>query len=118
MKNIDMKSVIIGALGSLLVFVTIGATGNQQNFGDITVNSIKIIDDGTGGFMSTYNSEGEMTSYLGTDAGGNGVIGVHASHGIETARIGSDENQDGVIELNDRYGNTYWSKIGKKPDSR
>ena len=68
--------------------------------------------------MSTYNSEGEMTSYLGTDAGGNGVIGVHASDGIETARIGSDENQDGVIELNDRYGNTHWSKTGKKPDSR
>ena len=118
MKNIDIKSVMIGVLGTLMVFVTIGATGNQQSFGDITVNSIKIVDDGTGGFMSTYNSEGEMTSYLGTDADGNGVIGVHASDGIETARIGSDENQDGVIQLNDRYGNTQWSQSGEKLDSK
>ena len=117
MKNIDIKSVMIGVLGTLLIFVSMGATARERHLGNITVNSIKILDDGTGGFLSTYNANGEMTSYLGTDVDGNGVIGVHASDGIENAHIGSDKNQNGVIELNDKYGNTRWSKVGIKPSA-
>mgnify|MGYP001316668421 CR=1 FL=1 len=52
MKSVDIKSVIIGILGTVLVFVSIGAT--DKNLGDITVNSITVLRDGSGGYIKTY----------------------------------------------------------------
>ena len=40
MKNIDIKSVIIGALCTVIVFMFIGANNQNENLGDIVVNSI------------------------------------------------------------------------------
>ena len=47
MDQIDIKSVLIGFLGSCLIFVLIAADdleSNNKNFGDIVVNSITIKD--------------------------------------------------------------------------
>ena len=31
---------------------------SNKNLGDITVNSITVMDDGTGGFIQTFNADG------------------------------------------------------------
>ena len=45
MKKIDPKSVIIGILGTLLIFATMGATNDSKNLGDIVVNSVTVVDE-------------------------------------------------------------------------
>ena len=56
MMSIDIKSVLIGVLGTLLIFISIGATKQNDNLGDITVNSITVLDNGEGGFIRTLNN--------------------------------------------------------------
>ena len=56
---------------------------NKTNLGDITVNSIKVVDDGSGGYIITYNSDRERTSYLGTSEGGAGKIATYNLIGNE-----------------------------------
>ena len=135
MKSIDIKSVIIGILGTILVFVSIGAT--DKNLGDITVNSITVMDDGSGGFISTLNADGKQTSYLGTAAEGGGQLrtynadGTQTSylgtaeegfgflttnnkHGVRVGYFGSGNSQDGLIGVFDRYGDIGWTADGKK----
>ena len=135
MKSIDIKSVIIGILGTILVFVSIGAT--DKNLGDITVNSITVMDDGSGGFISTsnedgkqtsflgtgeegfgflrtFNADGKETSYLGTGEGGGGFLVTNNKLGVRVGYFGSDNSQDGLIGVFDRYGDLGWSESGKK----
>ena len=82
MKSIDIKSVIIGILGTILVFVSIGAT--DKNLGDITVTSIDVIDkDGkpaarlgvneNGGMLAIYNADGELAVGLMSTENGGGL---------------------------------------------
>tara|TARA_A100001015_G_C14534727_1_gene535517 strand:+ start:365 stop:586 length:222 start_codon:yes stop_codon:yes gene_type:complete len=69
MNKIDIKSVLIGFLGSCIIFLLIGAEdaeANNAKFGDIVVNSITIKDDGHGGFITAYNQDQKRTLYLGT----------------------------------------------------
>ena len=44
MKIIDIKSVIIGVLGTILVFVSIGAKSQYEHLSDIVCNSITVLD--------------------------------------------------------------------------
>ena len=37
----------------------------KSNLGDITVNSIRVVDNQNGGFISTYNRLGEITAFIG-----------------------------------------------------
>ena len=48
-------------------FVMFTASKND-NLGDITVNSIRVIDNQNGGFITTYNDDGEITAYIGSRA--------------------------------------------------
>ena len=124
--SIDMKSIIIGVLGTLLIFISIGATEDDHNLGDITVNSITVLDNGEGGFISTFNNNGEITSYLGTDNGGNGQLGLHNDHGNkmvlmqtlsesgslltfnsdgkQTTYLGTVDNGKGILETRNSKG--------------
>ena len=95
MKSIDIKSVIIGILGTILVFVSIGAT--DKNLGDITVNSIKVMDDGTGGFIQTHNADGKMTAYLGTGEDGIGFLRTYNADGKQTSYLGTGEEGFGFL---------------------
>ena len=36
----------------------------KSNLGDITVNSIRVVDNQNGGFISTYNRLGEITTFI------------------------------------------------------
>ena len=126
MMSIDIKSVLIGVLGTLLIFISIGATKQNDNLGDITVNSITVLDNGEGGFISTFNKNGEITSYLGTDNGGNGQLGLHNdqgnkmvllktlsesgslltfnSNGKQTTYLGTVDNGKGILETRNSKG--------------
>tara|TARA_B100000214_G_scaffold334925_1_gene277898 strand:- start:64 stop:423 length:360 start_codon:yes stop_codon:yes gene_type:complete len=117
MKHYDLKSFLIGVLATTIIFITIGSDeGNQidGNFGDITVNSITIKDDGHGGFITAYNQDQKRTLYLGTGKDENGYVQTYNKYEEPTAYIGSNRDMDGVIVLNDRYGALGYTKSGKK----
>jgi len=100
MMSIDIKSVLIGVLGTLLIFISIGATKQNDNLGDITVNSITILDNGEGGFIRTLNKDGKITSYLGTDKGGNGQLGLHNDHGNKMVLMQTMSESGSLLTFN------------------
>ena len=114
MKKLDIRSVLIGVLCTALVFVLIGATSQSENLGDIVVNSIQVLDDGTGGFLKTYNADGKKTVNLGTNHGGGGHLETYNEHGVEVGYFGSGKTNDAIITLSDRYGDVGWAVSGKK----
>ena len=137
-----MKKYTIGLItGALLAVSAMMFMGSQnKNLGDITVNSITVLDDGYGGFIKTYNAEGKKTAYLGTAVGGGGFLETSNAEGKQTAFLGTveDENfgallihnmdgeliagfgaspdngKDGEAVLLDRYGDVGWSASGKQ----
>ena len=113
MNKIDIRSLMIGVLGTILFFVLIGAT-EDGNLGDIVVNSITIQDDGHGGFITAFNQDQKRTLYLGTGKEENGYVQTFNKYEQPTAYIGSNREMDGVIVLNDRYGALGFSQSGKK----
>jgi hypothetical protein len=94
MKSIDIKSVIIGVLGTILVFVSIGAKSQYEHLSDIVCNSITVLDNGTGGYIKISNSGGKQTSYLGTAENGDGFLSTSNSDGKQTSYLGTAENGD------------------------
>jgi hypothetical protein len=117
MKNIDLRSIFIGVLGTTLFFVLLGADEavvDEGNLGDIIVNSITIRDDGHGGFITAYNQDQKRTLYLGTGKEENGYVQTYNKYEQATAYIGSNRDMDGIIVLNDRYGTLGHSQSGKK----
>ena len=89
MKNIEIKSVIIGVLGTILVFVSIGAKSQYEHLSDIVCNSITVLDNGTGGYIKISNSDGKQTSYLGTGENGDGFLSTSNSDGKKTTFLGT-----------------------------
>ena len=89
MKCIDIKSIIIGVLGTILVFVSIGAKSQYEHLSDIVCNSITVLDDGTGGYIKISNSDGKQTSYLGTAENGDGFLTTFNSDGKKTTFLGT-----------------------------
>ena len=89
MKSIVIKSVIIGVLGTILVFVSIGAKSQYEHLSDIVCNSITVLDDGTGGYIKISNSDGKQTSYLGTAENGDGFLTTFNSDGTKTTFLGT-----------------------------
>ena len=117
MAEIDVKSLTIGVLSASLIFILIGADDKKLpngNLGDIVVNSITIMDDGHGGFITSYNQDEKRTLYLGTGKDDNGYVQTYNKYEEPTAYIGSNRDMDGVIVLNDRYGALGYTQTGKK----
>ncbi len=117
MKQVDIKSFLIGVLVTMLAFVSIGADEAEiedGDLGDIVVNSITIRDDGHGGFITAYNQDQKRTLYLGTGKDENGYVQTYNKYQEPTAYIGSNRDMDGVIVLNDRYGALGYTRSGKK----
>ena len=63
-------------------FVMFTASKND-NLGDITVNSIKVIDGHNGGFITTYNDRGEITTYIGSVEGGSGKVASYDKNNVQ-----------------------------------
>ena len=79
MEKIDIRSLVIGFLTCLCLFLMMGQY--RGNMGDITVNSITVEDNGDGGFIQTYNSEGKKTTYLGTATTNHGILQTYDLNG-------------------------------------
>ncbi len=134
-----MKKYTIGLItGALLAISAMMFMGAQnKNLGDITVNSITVTDDGSGGVIRTYNADGKetaylgtgkdgfgfirtfnadgiQTSYLGTAEGGFGFLSTYNKHEVKTGYFGTNTDNDGMAVLSDRYGDIGWSASGKK----
>ena len=73
MKVIDPKSLIIGALGTLLIFTAFGFRTQTDELGHLVVRSLTIEDDRGvimgylgNGYYQSYNQFGEPTLFIGT----------------------------------------------------
>ena len=113
MRNIDPKSLCICFLGAALIFTLTGAK-QKKNLGDIVVNSITVLDDGYGGFITAYNQDQKRTLYLGTGEENNGYIQTFNKFQQPTAYVGTNKDMDGILVLNDRYGELGWSRSAKQ----
>ena len=134
-----MKQYIIGFItGACLIASSVmfmGAQNQHENLGDITVNSITVLSDGSGGYIKTYNSDGKQTSYLGTggtggfletfDATGQstsylgtggtgGFLETYNIYSNKTAYLGTGTKGYGIIKLSGQNGNLGWGRSGKK----
>ena len=109
-----MKKYTIGLItGALLAVSTMMFMGAQnKNLGDITVNSITVKDDGSGGFLTTQNADGKMTAYLGTAPDGSGwltvtnggTIETHNTDGKPTSYLGTAVDGSGFLATNNKHG--------------
>ena len=95
------------------MFLIMGQT-KSDNLGDIEVNSIKIRDNGGGGFIQSFNADGKQTMYAVTGVGGGGMIKLSNTFGNVTSLLSTNANEDGVINLFDRYGDYGWGMSGKQ----
>ena len=123
-----MKKYTIGLItGALLAISAMMFMGAQnKNLGDITVTSIKALnDDGDmvgffgslngDGFLTTNNADGKETAYLGTSGeGGFGFLSTYNKHEVKTGYFGTNTDNDGVVVLFDRYGDEGWGEDGKQ----
>ena len=112
MSTIDFKSICIGFLSATIIFILVGA--KQKNLGDVVVNSITIMDDGYGGFITAYNEDQKRTLYLGTGEENNGYMQTFNKFQQPTAYVGTNKDMDGILVLNDRYGELGWSRSAKQ----
>ena len=96
MKNIDIKSVIVGVLATVLIIVSMGATNQDENLGDIVVNSINVLNENgetvaglfagkNGGMVGVNNADGKLVALLAADKNDHGMISVYNKHGKPAA---------------------------------
>ena len=118
MKNIDLRSMIIGMLATALFFTC--TASKSGNLGHITVDSIEVVDEngamcleinhggmmigtprdqgkviiavglvGEGGSIMTTNPDGKMTTFIGSSKIGGGYVQTYRSDGTDAIFLGS-----------------------------
>jgi len=107
MKKIDIKSVIIGVLGTALIFVSMGAK-QKQVFDDIYVNRIHIMDENdevgligaSGGstVMMFNNNKGKQSVMMGIMNGVPGIIMKNSKDEVVNS-IGVDKLGNGSMKV-------------------
>ena len=58
----------------------------SSDLGDITVNSIRVVDNQNGGFIATYNRLGELTTFTGGIEDGSGKIASYDKNKVQYGR--------------------------------
>ncbi len=116
MKTIDLKSLLIGFLSTVIMFMTTGMRQTATPMGDIAVNSITVIGEneekalfigsggGGNGYLKTYNKFGKTSSYLGTGGGGTGGFKIYNRDGKTLAFISGDKEGKGFLEISNSNG--------------
>ena len=104
MKKIDPKSLIIGALATMLVFSSLGLRSKTDELGHLVVRSLTIEDDRGvimgylgNGYLQTYNQYGEPTLFVGTGKDGGGYMRSYNGNGDESAYVGTGRMGGGYI---------------------
>ncbi len=108
MHNIDFKSVIIGVLITILVFVLIGAD-DTLDIKRIKAKSLIIEgEDGSiammGSMLVVMDKEDKILVSLGVTDRGHGVITAFNNTGTALGRIFAAKDGNGVIESYNKYG--------------
>ena len=98
------KGILTGVSLILCFFMFVSAKSQSKNLGDITVNSITVVDDGTGGYIQTFNADGKDTAYLGTSEVGGGILQTFNTDGTQTTYLGTSINGVGFIKTINRDG--------------
>jgi hypothetical protein len=80
-----MKQYFSGFITAICLSISfIMFTASQsKNLGDITVNSIRVVDNENGGFITTYNEEGKITAYIGSVDGGGGKVAAYNKNNVQ-----------------------------------
>ena len=111
MKVIDVKSVIIGALVTLLILSNLGFRTETDELGHLIVRSLTVEDDRGvimsylgNGYMQTYNQFGEPTLFVGTGKDGGGYMRVYNGSGDESAYVGTGRMGGGYIRTYNNSG--------------
>jgi len=102
------KGILTGASLILCFFMFVSAKSQSKNLGDITVNSIKVVDDDgdmvgelgsikKAGFLTIWNESG-LKAVLGTE-GGSGYLGTYNPDGKQSVSIGTSETGSGLLEV-------------------
>ena len=114
-KPIDLKSVIIGILGTVLVFTLLGAHRKKEaQFDTITAKEIKIINpkgipvavlrstEEGGGTLDIYNKEGKLVAALASTEGGAG-LGIFNKEEKFVAGLGGTKGGGGKLDIYNQY---------------
>ena len=90
---------------------------NNDNLGDITVNSIKVVDNQSGGFITTYNDQGEITTYIGSVEGGSGKVASYDKNNVQySIQSVSDKDRKQNEELLNRVRENEIRTISREND--
>jgi len=114
MKKIDFRSMIIGLLSGVCIFLMMGQ--NRSNMGDIKVSSISIMDGNHetvflgstvnhSGMIHVYNTHSKNIVSLGSSVDHAGLLELNDPDSKNMVFLGTSEFDDGMLTLNNRYGN-------------
>ena len=89
-----MKQYIHGFFTAICLSVSLVMfTASKSNdLGDITVNSIRVVDNQNGGFITTYNRLGELTTFIGGIEDGSGKIASYDQNKVQYSIRGVADN--------------------------
>ena len=97
-------------------FVMFTASKND-NLGDITVNSIRVVDNQNGGFITTYNNQGEITTYIGSVEGGSGKVASYDRNNVQySIQSVADKGRKQNEELTNRIRENEIRTISREND--
>lgn len=112
MKKIDIKSLIIGVLGTIIIFLAMGATSQNNNMGDITATSVNIVDENGRlvCIMDSYNNAGTL-ALIGANREPmimlvcepeGGSIHTNNANNKSVTYLGTSSNGFGMLTLNNK----------------
>ena len=89
----------------------------SSDLGDITVNSIRVVDNQNGGFITTYNRLGELTTFIGGIEDGSGKIASYDKKKVQYSIRGiTDKDRKQNEELLNRLRENEIRTISREND--
>ena len=89
----------------------------SSDLGDITVNSIRVVDNQNGGFIATYNRLGELTTFIGGVEDGSGKIASYDKNKVQySIRSVADKDRKQNEELLNRLRENEIRTISREND--
>ena len=89
----------------------------SSDLGDITVNSIRVVDNQNGGFITTYNTLGELTTFIGGIEDGSGKIASYDNNKVQySVRSVADKGRKQNEELLNRLRENEIRTISREND--
>ena len=89
----------------------------SSDLGDITVNSIRVVDNKNGGFITTYNRLGELTTFIGGIEDGSGKIASYDNNKVQySIRSVADKDRKQNEELLNRLRENEIRTISREND--